>query len=136
MDLRLSDEGKLLLKNGQLFLTDSRGSNVSQRLLIKLKTHRGTWFLNITYGLDWFGKVFTDGVAKLTVDSLLQTEILKDKYVEKITAFFSEIDNITGIYSCTFSVKVKGVVGSVEVRLLTLHDGTLVVDSTGNAISV
>ena len=135
MDLRL-DEGKLLLRDGKLFLTATQADNVSQRLTIRLRTHKGTWFLNISYGLDWFGKVFTDGVSKVTVDSLLQAEILKDRYIEKIIAFSSEIDNVTGIYSCTFSVKVLGIVGSVQVKLLTLPDGSLVVDSTGNAISV
>lgn len=135
MDIRM-EGNKILFQNGQMFVTQSRQDSVRQRLQIRLRTVRGTWFLNINYAIDWFNDVFADGVSKVTVDALLQSEILKEPLVQRITAFVSSVDSITGIYSCDFSVKMVGLEKAVVVRLLTNESGMLVVNENSFGIRV
>lgn len=135
MDIKM-EGNKILFQNGQLFLTQSRQDSVRQRLQIRLRTQKGTWFLNIEYAIDWFKDVFGDGVAKITVDTILQTEILKERQVEKITAFVSDVNPITGVYSCDFSVKIRDLLETVTVKLLTDETGRLVVNESNFGIRV
>lgn len=132
----MNPDNTLYFKNGQLTLTDGRQDSLRQRLEIRLTTHKRTWFLNIDYGIDWFRDVLSDGVSKLTVDALLQANILLEEQVQKIIYFSSSIDPITGIYSCQFSVKLADNEVSPLIKLLANQSGLVVVDQNGRGIRV
>ena len=80
MDIRTNvEDGKILFQNGQIFTTLNRQDALRQRLDIRIKTQKGTWFLNISYGIDWFNDVFSDTSTKSSTDALIQAEILKEE---------------------------------------------------------
>lgn len=130
MDIRQDYQtGKIVFMNGQIFTTEGRQDSLRQRLDIRLKTQKGSWFLNIFYGVDWFNEVFGDGSTKPTVDLLLQAEILKESLVDKILSFTSSVNNITRVYSCSFKVKLTDNQISDTVTLLANENGYIVVSS-------
>ena len=128
--------GNIVFQNGQLYLTDGRQDSLRQRLDIRIKTQKGSWFLNINYGVDWFNGVFADGSTKLSVDSLLQAEILKEPMVERVITFTSSVSNITRQYSCSFKVKLTTNEVSQTITLLANENGYVVVNSDNAAIRV
>ena len=121
--------------NGTDFnLTQNRLQETAQRLSIRFRTYLGTWFLETGYGVDWFNQVLGKGRTKLAVDTLIQLEIKKDKYIDSITSFSSSIDK--SVYSCRFRVKVKSVEQTAELKLLATENGLTLSDQFGNSFSI
>lgn len=135
MDLKLDEQtNKLAFSKGRLFLTQNRQDTLRQRLSIRLLTQRGTWFLNINYGIDWFNSVLVKGVSKLYVDSLIQAEILKEQMVDRILSFESSVDRTTRVYTCRFKVKLISNEVSDTITLLANENGYVVVNNDNFAI--
>ena len=135
MDIRTNvEDGKILFQNGQIFTTLNRQDSLRQRLDIRIKTQKGTWFLNISYGIDWFNDVFSDTSTKSSVDALIQAEILKEDLVADIIEFRSSVDNITREYRCDFKVKMVDQTISDSISLLTNEKLFVVLSDGGTAI--
>ena len=137
MDIRTNvDDGKILFRNGQIFTTLSRQDSLRQRLDIRIKTQKGTWFLNIGYGIDWFNDVFSDTSTKSSTDALIQAEILKEDLVSNIIGFSSSVDNVTRTYRCDFKVKMRDQTVSDNISLLANEKLFVVLSNDGSAIKV
>ena len=137
MDIRTNvEDGKILFRNGQIFTTMNRQDSLRQRLDIRIKTQKGTWFLNISYGIDWFNDVFSDTSTKSSVDALIQAEILKEDLVVDIIEFRSSVDNITREYRCDFKVKMVDQTISDSISLLANEKLFIVLSDGGTAIKV
>lgn len=135
MDIRTNvEDGKILFQNGQIFTTLNRQDSLRQRLDIRIKTQKGTWFLNISYGIDWFNDVFSDTSTKSSVDALIQAEILKEDLVADIIEFRSSVDNITREYRCDFKVKMVDQTISDSISLLANEKLFIVLSDGGTAI--
>ena len=134
MDIKMKD-GKVLFQNGRFYLTDDYIDSVAQRLYIRLKSNYGKWFWNTQYGVDWFGKVFGKAKNKTRIDLLLRETITKDKFVESITSFPSEINRETRTYSCEFSVKIKQLEPIQQYTVITTQDGFTLLTSEGRVIT-
>ena len=135
MDIRTNvEDGKILFQNGQIFTTLNRQDSLRQRLDIRIKTQKGTWFLNISYGIDWFNDVFSDTSTKSSVDALIQAEILKEDLVADIIEFRSSVDNITREYRCDFKVKMVDQTISDSISLLANEKLFVVLSDGGTAI--
>ena len=135
MDIRTNvEDGKILFQNGQIFTTLNRQDSLRQRLDIRIKTQKGTWFLNISYGIDWFNDVFSDTSTKSSVDALIQAEILKEDLVADIIEFRSSVDNITREYRCDFKVKMVDQTVSDSISLLANEKLFVVLSDGGTAI--
>ena len=135
MDIRTNvEDGKILFQNGQIFTTMNRQDSLRQRLDIRIKTQKGTWFLNISYGIDWFNDVFSDTSTKSSVDALIQAEILKEDLVSDIIEFRSSVDNITREYRCDFKVKMVDQTISDSISLLANEKLFVVLSDGGTAI--
>lgn len=132
MDIKLTSSG-LAFGNG-LVLTESLDEKVAQRLVVRLRTYVNTWFLDLDFGVDWFGRVFGKGRSRLAVDSLLRTEILKEIYVDRIISYQSTL--IGRQYSATFSVKLISITAPniVTLSLLVNEDGVQITDENGNPL--
>lgn len=115
-------------------LTQNRLQETAQRLSIRFRTYLGSWFLDTGYGVDWFNQVLGKGRTKLAVDTLIQLEIKKDKYVDQIVSFTSKIDK--NVYSCKFRLKVKSVEQTAELKLLATENGLSLSDQFGNSFSI
>lgn len=137
MDIRTNvEDGKILFQNGQIFTTLNRQDSLRQRLDIRIKTQKGTWFLNISYGIDWFNDVFSDTSTKSSVDALIQAEILKEDLVADIIEFRSSVDNITREYRCDFKVKMVDQTISDSISLLANEKLFIVLSDGGTAIKL
>lgn len=137
MDIRTNvEDGKILFQNGQIFTTLNRQDSLRQRLDIRIKTQKGTWFLNISYGIDWFNDVFSDTSTKSSVDALIQAEILKEDLVADIIEFRSSVDNITREYRCDFKVKMVDQTVSDSISLLANEKLFIVLSDGGTAIKL
>lgn len=133
MDILIKN-GKLAFQNGAFQLTSDHLESVAQRLYIRLKSTKFKWFWNIEYGVDWFGKVFGKTKNKTRIDLLLKQEIMKEKWVESITSFSSNIDRYTRVYSCTFKAKVIGITQEQEYFVITTQNGFII--TTDNKKSI
>ena len=137
MDIRTNvEDGKILFQNGQIFTTLNRQDSLRQRLDIRIKTQKGTWFLNISYGIDWFNDVFSDTSTKSSVDALIQAEILKEELVADIIEFRSSVNNITREYRCDFKVKMVDQTVSDSISLLANEKLFIVLSDGGTAVKV
>lgn len=137
MDIRTNvEDGKILFQNGQIFTTLNRQDSLRQRLDIRIKTQKGTWFLNISYGIDWFNDVFSDTSTRSSVDALIQAEILKEDLVADIIEFRSSVDNITREYRCDFKVKMVDQTISDSISLLANEKLFVVLSDGGTAIKL
>ena len=135
MDIRTNvEDGKILFQNGQIFTTLNRQDSLRQRLDIRIKTQKGTWFLNVSYGIDWFNDVFSDTSTRSSVDALIQAEILKEDLVADIIEFRSSVDNITREYRCDFKVKMVDQTISDSISLLANEKLFIVLSDGGTAI--
>lgn len=137
MDIRTNvEDGKILFQNGQIFTTLNRQDSLRQRLDIRIKTQKGTWFLNLSYGIDWLGEVFSDNSTKSSTDALIQAEILKDSVVSEIIGFTSSVDNVTRTYRCDFKVRLVTQETSDSISLLANEMLFVVLSNDGSAVRV
>lgn len=138
MDIKIDEDniGHITFLNGNLFVTGSRQDSLRQRLDIRLKTQLGSWYLNTLYGIDWLDTIFQFGTTKLTIDTLIQAEILKEPFVSSIISFDSDLNGRTGIYSLSFKVKLIDETVSDVVRVLANENMFVVVDIDGKAVRV
>lgn len=134
MDIQLDSNGHILLTTNSLSLVNDRALLVAQRLSIRLRTYLGEWFLDTTMGIDWFADVLLKNVSKQTVDSILQNELSKDKFVVKIKTFSSSVINRN--YVCSFSVEIEGMERIVEMKYLANENNLFVTDEKGNYIII
>lgn len=135
MDILLGKDGKVVLDGLQLRITGDLPDKVSQRLFIRLKSNKGYWFMDKTYGVDWVNMIFGKRKKKGAIDTILQNEIYKDKYVLDIVTWRSEV---TGRgYQCEFSVKISTEQDSLlTIRLMANEFGFVIEDSEGNQYQV
>lgn len=131
MDIKYSNG--LQLVNGSLVTTESLVDKVRQRLFVRLRTFINTWFLNLDYGVDYFGSVFGKGRTKAAVDAIMRIEIEKEKYVDGISSFSSTLVNRQ--YSLRFSVNVADQAQPVNITLLMTNDGLFLTDQNGNILA-
>ena len=134
MDIQLNKYGHISLQGGRLQLVTDRPLLVAQRLSVRLRTYLGEWFLDTKMGVDWFADILLKNVSKQTVDSILQNEILKDEYVLRIITFKSAV--IERNYECSFTVEIKNVERTVEIKYLANENNLFVTDENGNYIII
>lgn len=134
MDIQLDSNGHILLTTNGLSLINDRALLVAQRLSVRLRTYLGEWFLDTTMGIDWFADVLLKNVSKQTVDSILQNELVKDRFVVKIKTFSSSVVNRN--YICSFSVEIEGMERIVEMKYLANENNLFVTDEKGNYIII
>lgn len=119
MDLLMDiDNAKdLLFVNGECPVTSYPVQTVAQRLFIRLRTFRGEWFFNTTYGVPYFQRVFTK-TSKSSVDAIFQAQILSENGVKRITEFSSTLDAATRKYSLSFRVSTTA---GQETETITIN---------------
>lgn len=134
MDYKLVN-GKLNLVGGDIQLTTDYFDSVAQRLYIRLKSNYGKWFLDTTYGVDYYGKVFGKVRNKTRIDLLIKDEILKEENVVRIARFISNIDNATRNYSCDFKVLLVGIETEAQYRIITTQNGFAILTDSSKYIT-
>lgn len=136
MDILLVD-GKVSISGNQLHQTTDLASKVAQRIYVRLKSNKGYWFLDKTFGVDWVGSIFGKRRSKSSIDTRLQQEIIKDIYIDKITSWTSNIDGRS--YSCQFTVQVirsQDEDNTISMKLVGNETGLILQDSLGNVYKI
>ena len=80
-------------------------SSVSQRLVTRLKTFKGEWFMDNTYGFPYFQEVLGKKINKEDVDNIYRREILKERGVKNLTYFKSTLSK-DRVYKLEFRISV------------------------------
>lgn len=136
MDILLVN-GKVSITGNQLHPTTDLASKVSQRIYVRLKSNKGYWFLDTTFGIAWLDEIFGKRRTKAAIDTRLQQEILKDTYIERITSWSSNIDGRS--YSCQFTIQVirsQDEDNTITMRLVGNESGLILQDSLGNVYEI
>ena len=107
MDLKL-DQGShdLIFVNGECPVTTGLINSVTQRLIIRLRTFLGEWFIDTSYGVPWLERVLGQKLNRNSIDIVIQENILKDEGVSQVVEFSSRFDESSRVYSCRFKVRV------------------------------
>lgn len=102
-DIAVDDSGKMLL-------LATKQELVKQRLQIKLKTFKGEWWLDTSFGIPYRdtgdGKaIIGKGFTKKDIDALYVAAINEDPDVNSIEYFYSEYDSVQRWYNLSFEVR-------------------------------
>lgn len=122
MDFKLSSTGPndIIWHNGPLLKEDTTQSQVEvtgQRVLIRLRTWMGEWFMNTTYGPPYEQQILANKrTSKQAVDLILQQQVFLDSGVKEIVSWESTYVNRK--YFLVFRIKV--IDGTVS-QLLVLN---------------
>jgi hypothetical protein len=121
MDLFLDEKltGDMVFNNGPTLVKAEFPEVVIQRVYIKLKTFRGEWLFNDTYGVDYLGEILGKKVPKEYVDSIIQEAILEEDGVSEIVEWSSSFSGFTRQYSCSF--KIRDIYSETVSSLLTVN---------------
>lgn len=112
-DLLLDSDGDLVLRNGDIVITDS----VIQAIKIRLRWFANEWRINKDYGIPYYEEVFIKNPNKQLIEERIKEEILTVDEVQEVTAVNIEVNTITRKAVITFSVTVNGIEQNGEVDL-------------------
>lgn len=92
MDLVLgSDSHDILLENGDFRLTQTTCESLRQRLIIKLLTFLGEWYLDLNTGVPYYQSILGKPRSRESIDIIFKNAILNTPDVLEITEFKSEV---------------------------------------------
>ena len=74
MDILLGKDGKVKFDGFRLSITDELPDKVAQRLFIRLRSSKGHWFMDKTYGVEWLNAIFGKRKTQAAIDTILQNE--------------------------------------------------------------
>ena len=109
---KLNSDGDIDIDNsGKMLLLSTKQELVKQRLQIKLKTFKGEWWLDTTFGIPYRdtgdGKaIIGKGFTQRDIDALYIAAINEDTDVNSIDYFHSEYDSVQRWYNLSFEVRV------------------------------
>ena len=92
MDLKLEKlTNDIELSSGDI-VTIKGLDEAAQRIKDRLLSFRGEWFLNLSFGVDYIGKIMVKNPRNSVISAHIRSEILKS-VSGKITSFTSTIKN-------------------------------------------
>lgn len=98
--------------NGKMLLLSTYQELVKQRLQIKLRTFKGEWWLDTSFGIPYRDTgdgraIIGKGYSKTDIDALYIAAIKSDEDVLSIKTFSSTYNPVTRLYDLNFEVKVR-----------------------------
>lgn len=120
MDLKLNGDHDLLFVDNDLVLTETESESLAQRLVVKLKTFQGEWFLDQFEGIPYFQSIFGKNRSKEAVDAIFKRAITDEPEVASLISYQSTLDNFSRGLSVTFEVQS---VNDNEPTLITAQIG-------------
>ncbi len=69
-------DGDLSLSGGSLVTTDDRATETAQRIVSRIKTVMGEWFLDTNFGLDYRNAIWKKQTSKQARDAHIQKQAL------------------------------------------------------------
>lgn len=134
MDILLDQKTEdLVLIGGDLSFVNTRQQELMQRLYLRLKTFKREWFLDLNYGVDYLNDVFGVNVSKIKIDTIFQTEILKDVLVSSLISYESQIQDYK--YSANFVVKSTTFTEVITYYVLVNENSIILTDNLNNKLT-
>lgn len=104
MDLRLGTNHDLVFIDNDLQVTETQDESLAQRLLVKLQTFQGEWYLDTLEGVPYFQSIFGKIRSKETVDAIFKRTILNEPEVVSLDEYQSVIDDANRVFSLRFTI--------------------------------
>ena len=105
MDLKLDDNGDLLIgDDGDLVLVDGIDA-IAQHLTIRLQFFQGEWLLDLRIGFPYFEEVLRKAPDLNVVRSLFREAILTTPGVLEVTDLELDYDGVTRALSVSFQAQ-------------------------------
>jgi hypothetical protein len=101
----------LFVSNFQFAMNKTKTEDLAQRLKIKLLWFLNDWFLDESYGIPYFEKIFVKGTSKDTVDDTFKLAIASEDGVDVLMEYNSVADRSTRQF--TVEAKVKTTEGEI-----------------------
>ena len=120
MDIMMNRDGDAMFINSSdisSMVTRKATEVVAQRLKIRLRTWLGEWFINTTYGVPYYERVFKKQSSKTTVDNIFREQILQEPGVLELLTFNSTLDAYTRTYSASLTVRTEEGSASISVSV-------------------
>ncbi|HEY4292047.1 hypothetical protein [Luteibacter sp.] len=99
---RIDENGDWTFGAGRASYAD-RTESVAQRVLTRLRSLEGDWFLDLTHGLPWFD-LMERPTDLARVERAVKAQILQTDGVSKITAFAMAADSATRRLTITTTI--------------------------------
>lgn len=104
MDFLQKDSGDLDIVNNQLVIV--RGADeVRQRIIQRLRTIQGEWFLDRRVGVPYFGNIFVKQVVPSNVNAIIQTTIIETPGVFELISYEADLSSAR-VLTIAFSARV------------------------------
>jgi len=112
-DFLLDGDGDLVLRNGDIVITDS----VIQAIRIRLKWFANEWRINKDYGIPYYEEVFIKNPNKQLIEERIKEEILTVEEVQEVTSVNIDVNTVTRKAVITFTAIINGEEQNGEVNL-------------------
>ena len=109
MDFEQDDDGDLVVTNNNLVFVIG-AQDARQRIIQRLRTVRGEWFLDRRMGVPYFENVFQKKINPAIVASVIQAEIVSTPGVIELQSFDGDLDS-----DRTLSIRLKARVTQNEI---------------------
>ena len=112
------DTHDLYIENFQLATLKTNVEDVAQRLKVKLLWVQEEWFLDSSYGIPYFTKIFTKEASQTDVDDIFRLAITNEDGVSKLIDYSSVFDRSARTFSIDCKVELTdGQVVSIPLTL-------------------
>ena len=105
MDLKLDTDHDLKFVDNDLVVTEVESESLAQRLIIKLKTFQGEWYLDERVGIPYFQSILGKNRSKETIDAIFKRAITEEPEVQALNSYRSILDTKNRIFTVSFSVQ-------------------------------
>lgn len=105
MDFLLDDNNDFIIEKNSLVAADNI-NEVKQKILAKLRTFQGEWFLDLGLGMPYYQEVLKKGVDLRILSSIFKSAILEVGGVTEITSFTMNLINATRELSIDVTFRV------------------------------
>ena len=113
-DLNQQDSGDIEITNNNIDLVLGQ-EEVRQRLLQRLRTFLGEWFLDKSIGVPYFQDILVKNPNLNLVDAILKVEITETPGVLELLEYDSSLNKSTRQFSVTFTART--ISGNVDVEV-------------------
>jgi hypothetical protein len=114
MDLKLDDDHDLAIENNAVVLV-SGAQEVRQRLIERLLTFQGEWFLDTTIGVPYYQDILKKAVDAAVIEAIFKTEIIETPGILELLDFDTDYSASTRQFDVAFVV--RSTTGEVSVQL-------------------
>jgi len=101
-DFLIGTDGDLVIEDFTIQLTPDLTESIKQRILIRLKTFKGEYFLDTNFGTPYYQQVFVKGISKGVVDSIFKSVINETPGVVNVISYSSVLNPISRTYTADF----------------------------------